>query len=713
MVFKKECPAEMIAQVAGELAVKEWQIRALYQLFASDATVPFIARYRKEATGGLDELQIKSVEEMFSKYFELEKRREAIKTSLVERELLTEELAGSLNNALTLAELEDIYLPYKVKRRTRATIAREKGLEPLAELILGQQKSIVLEQEAQKYIADDKGVLSGADALKGAGDIIAEVVSENRRVREDLRSLFRVRGLVSSRVIKKKKEEGSKFKDYFSWQEEVRNAASHRLLALFRGENEGVLRLKFRPDSTEAEGILFRRFLTDGCRCRDYLREVLQDSYARLLAPSLENELRTQLKEEADREAVAVFSENLQELLMAPPLGSRRMLGIDPGIRTGCKVVCLNEQGDLLNNTVIFPDRKKEQAGKIVRELVQKYAVEAIAIGNGTYGRETEAFIRNLGFDGVEVALVSESGASIYSASELAREEFPDYDLTVRGAVSIARRLMDPLAELVKLDPKSIGVGQYQHDVDQGMLKNALDSVVASCVNRVGVELNTASRELLTYVSGLGKKLAENIISYRTVNGEFKSRKELLKVSRLGAKAFEQAAGFIRVAASDNALDRSAVHPESYGIVERMAADQGCSVADLLANAEFRGKVVVRQYVTEEVGLPTLEDIMSELEKPGRDPREKFSSFAFSSEVNEPGDLQVGMELPGIVTNVTKFGAFVDVGVHQDGLVHISELADRFVKDPTEVVKVQQQVRVRVLEVDLQRRRIGLSMRAK
>ena len=701
-----------ITIIANELGVKSWQIEALDKLFKDDATVPFIARYRKEATGGLDEVEVLKAKERFTALAELEKRRTAIIKSLDEREILTDELKTLVTNAQTMSELEDIYLPYKQKRRTRATIAKEKGLEPLANMLLQQSSNTKLYEAASSYINTKKGVKDIEEALAGASDIIAEIISEDITTRGRLRDLFNTEAVLSSTLVKKNAEKGAKFKDYFDWSEKAQKTPSHRMLAIFRGENEEILRIKIRPEQERSEAILSRLFIKNSCTYSDFMHSTLSDSYTRLLAPSLENELRAELKEKADREAVNVFAQNLRELLMSAPLGSKRVLAIDPGVRTGCKTVYINERGDLIDNTVIYPDRKPDQAEEIIRNLIKKHSPEAIAIGNGTYGRETEAFIRSLKLEGIQTVLVSESGASIYSASETAREEFPDYDLTVRGAVSIGRRLMDPLSELVKIDPKSIGVGQYQHDVDQTMLKESLDSVVISCVNGVGVELNTASKELLTYVSGLGKKLAENIIKYRKTNGKLTSRKELLKVPRLGAKAYEQAAGFIRVSESKNPLDKSAVHPESYKVVEQMAKDQDCKVEDLLLSSEIRSKIDLKKYVTEKTGLPTLQDIIAELAKPGRDPREQFVAFSFSKGVNKVSDLKEGMELPGIVTNVTNFGAFVDIGVHQDGLVHISQLANKYVSDPNEIVKVQQQVKVKVLEIDLPRNRISLTMKS-
>ena len=701
----------VVSIIANELGAKNWQVEALYKLFSDDATVPFIARYRKEATGGLDEVAIEQARKRFVDFEELSKRRLYILKSLVDRGLLTEELRGSIENSLTLSELEDIFLPFKPKRRTRAIIAKEKGLASLAELVFTQERDVELNAAASEYVSEEKGVFNIHEALEGASDIIAEIISEDIDTRKQLRDLFLKYAILSSSLIKKNKEKGDKFKDYFDWSEKASNIPSHRVLAIFRGENEGILRIKIRPDHKIAERLLVEKYLKKSCSYKEYLVNALVDSYSRLIAPSLENELCAELKLRADNEAVRVFAQNLRELLMAAPLGGKNILAIDPGIRTGCKVVALNERGDLLDNTVIYPDRKADEAESVIRSFIGKYSSQAIAIGNGTYGRETEEFVRGLKVAGIDIVLVNESGASIYSASGVAREEFPDYDITVRGAVSIGRRLMDPLAELVKIDPKSIGVGQYQHDVDQGLLKDGLDSVVMSCVNAVGVELNTASKELLTYVSGLGSKLATNIVEYRKINGKFSSRKELLKVPRLGVKAYEQAAGFIRVSESENPLDKSAVHPESYKVVEQMANDKACSVKDLLLTSELRNNIELENYITDVVGLPTLKDIMEELAKPGRDPRDKFVPFSFSNSVNTLTDLKEGMILPGIVTNVTNFGAFIDMGVHQDGLIHISQLADKYVEDPNDIVKVQQHVRVRIMKVDYTRKRISLSMK--
>ncbi|MBN2713523.1 MAG: RNA-binding transcriptional accessory protein [Planctomycetes bacterium] len=705
---------EHIKLIAEELDIKLSQVEATAKLLSEDATVPFIARYRKEATGSLDEVQIAAIRDRLAQLEELDKRREAILKSLSERELLTNELEKAVKNAQTMSELEDIYLPYKPKRRTRATIAREKGLESLALYLLEQDAGSAPEAEAEKYVNAELNVESTDDALAGARDIIAEIINEDSEIRKNIRELFSSEGTIASTVAKDKEESGAKFRDYFEWTENVAKAPSHRILAMFRGENEEVLKLAIRPDEGRGISELVSKYVKSGPAATQ-VALAAEDCYKRLLAPSMENEIRGELKKVADEEAIRVFADNLRELLMAPPLGRKAVLGLDPGFRTGCKVVCLDAQGKLLYDTVIYvthSQKQKDEAGAVVCALCQKYGIEAVAIGNGTASRETEAFIRSLGLPkSISIMMVNESGASIYSASEVAREEFPDHDVTVRGSVSIARRLMDPLAELVKIDPKSIGVGQYQHDVDQSMLKKSLDDVVESCVNRVGVEVNTASKQLLTYVSGLGPVLAGNIVKHRDEKGPFKTRKDLLKVTRLGPKAFEQAAGFLRINDSKNPLDSSAVHPESYDIVNRMADDIGCKVNDLMSSAELRNKIKLDNYISDKVGLPTLVDIMDELARPGRDPRDKFEAFAFADGVNEIKDLAPGMKLPGIVTNVTNFGAFVDIGVHQDGLVHISELSDEFVNNPADVVKVQQKVQVTVLEIDEKRNRISLSMK--
>jgi uncharacterized protein len=695
--------------IAEELRIRPIQVAATADLLTDGATVPFISRYRKEATGSLDEVQIAAIRDRLAGLAELDKRRQFIIESLAKRDLLSDALKIDLEKADNLTGLEDIYLPYKPKRRTRAMIAAEKGLEPLARNLFRQDTDRL---DVSAFVSAEKGVESIEDALAGARDIIAEWINENKKIRVLLRRLYDEKAVIVSTVVKKNREQGAKFHDYFDWHESVTKVPSHRLLAMLRGEQEKILSISIKPPDELVLPVLVRHFVKNGVG--DQVEQAVVDSYKRLLGPSLEKELRNRLKERADREAIKVFADNLRELLLAAPLGQKRLMALDPGFRTGAKLVCLDEQGQLLYSTTIYPtiESRKEEASGIVRELFKKFQIEAIAIGNGTAGRETEAFIRDLRLNPeVVLTLVNEDGASIYSASEVARREFPDHDVTVRGAISIGRRLQDPLAELVKLDPKSIGVGQYQHDVNQSELKKSLEDVVTSCVNSVGVEVNSASLELLTYVSGLGPALAAAIIQYRKETGPFTSRKELKKVSRLGAKAFEQSAGFLRIHAAKNPLDGSAVHPERYAIVEKMAADAGCKVADLVSSDEARKKVDINNYVGDSLGLPTLRDIMEELAKPGRDPRETFAVFSFAEEVRTMGDLIPEMRLPGIVTNVTKFGAFVDIGVHQDGLIHISQLADRFVRDPSEVVKVRQQVTVRVLEIDQKRGRISLSLR--
>jgi uncharacterized protein len=707
---------EHIAKIAKELKLTEKQVHATAQLLEEDATIPFIARYRKEATGSLDEVNIAAIRDRLNQIEELDKRREAILKSLEERELLTDELKSKILAAETMSVLEDIYLPFRPKRRTRATIAKEKGLEPLAELLF-KQGDIDPFTEASKFIDNEKGVNTVEDALQGARDIIAERVNEDQEARTKIRELFASKGIIKAKVISGKEEDAVKYKDYFDWEEPVKKIPSHRLLAMRRGEKESFLTLHILPDEKDAMKILEGQFVKNSNAASEQARVAVEDSYKRLLSSSMENEIQTASKQRADEESIKVFAENMRQLLLAPPLGQKRVMAIDPGFRTGCKVICLDSQGKLLHNDTIYPhepQNKKDEAAKIIRGLHERFQVEIIAIGNGTAGRETETFIRalNLPGDGA-VVMVNESGASVYSASEVAREEFPDYDITVRGSVSIGRRLMDPLAELVKIDPKSIGVGQYQHDVDQKLLKGKLDDVVMSCVNMVGVEINTASKQLLSYVSGLGPKRAKSIVDFRDEHGAFKSRKELKKVSGLGPKAFEQAAGFLRIRDGENPLDASAVHPESYHIVETMVKDLKCSVEDLMQDEGLRKKINPKNYITDNVGLPTLNDIISELSKPGRDPREKFEIFSFEEGINSMEDLKVGMKLPGIVTNITNFGAFVDVGVHQDGLVHKSELADKFVKNPAEVVKLHQKVSVTVLNIDLQRKRITLSMKDK
>ena len=711
-----------VGKIAEELTLKPFQVRATAELLDEGGTVPFIARYRKEATGSLDEVAITAIRDRLAQLAELDQRREAIVKSLRERNLLTDELKARVDAAETMAALEDVYLPFRPKRRTRAMIAREKGLEPLAEVLLRQDPVVDPEREAAKYVtpegsavAEELRVPDAAAALQGARDVIAERVNDDADARAKVRELFLTRGVIRSEVVKGKEEEGAKFKDYFDWSEPLANAPSHRVLAIRRGAAEGVLFFQVRPPEEDAVAILERQFVTGSGPCADQVRIAVKDAYKRLLSTSMETEARLESKTRADAAAIDVFAQNLRQLLLAAPLGQKRVLAIDPGFRTGCKVVILDAQGRLLHNDVIYPDQgqhKSLEAAQAVKTLVEKYQIEAVAIGNGTASRETEAFVRKLGLpSSVAIVMVNESGASVYSASEAAREEFADQDITVRGAVSIGRRLIDPLAELVKIDPKAIGVGQYQHDVEQNALKKSLDDVVVSCVNAVGVEVNTASKQLLTYVSGLNAMIAENVVKYRDANGPFTSRKGLMEVPRLGAKTFEQSAGFLRVRGADNPLDESAVHPESYGVVDRMAKDLGVTVKDLMRDEGLRKRIDKQKYVTDKVGLPTLNDILAELAKPGRDPRERFEAFAFAEGVNKIEDVKPGMKLPGVVTNVTAFGAFVDVGVHQDGLVHISQLADRFVKDPNEVVKVQQWVEVTVLEVDLARKRIALSMK--
>ncbi len=696
-------------KIAYELQIHPHQVTATAELLDNGATVPFISRYRKEATGSLDELQVMAIRDRIAGLTELDKRRKAILESLAKRDLLSGELRDSLLKADTLTSLEDIYLPHRPKRRTRGAIAIEKGLEPLARELFEQKHQQI---NAASYINPDKGVESISDALTGARDIIAEWVNENLEVRETLRHVYREKASITSSVVEKNRETGQKFKDYFDWSEPVNKVVSHRLLAMFRGEREKVLSLSVRPPREQVLPLLIRHFVKS--RDAEQVKLAIEDSYKRLLAPSLEKELRNNLKEQADSEAIDVFADNLRELLLASPLGAKRVMALDPGFRTGAKLVCLDGQGQLLDFTTIYPtiESKREEASRTLTNLFKKYRIEAIGIGNGTAGRETETFVRslNLGKDTI-ITLVNEDGASIYSASEVARREFPDHDITVRGAVSIGRRLQDPLAELVKLDPKSIGVGQYQHDVNQTELKLSLEDVVSSCVNSVGVEVNSASLELLTYVSGLGQALATSLINYRSENGPFTSRQELKKVPRLGAKAFEQCAGFLRIHDAKNALDGSAVHPESYLTVKKIATDSGCRVEDLISDEDIRNRVDIRRYVSDAIGLPTLKDIMDELAKPGRDPRKSFALFCFDDSVHTIGDLIPGMKLPGIVTNVTKFGAFVDIGVHQDGLIHISQLANRFVKDPSEIVKVRQQLMVRILDIDEKRGRISLSLR--
>jgi len=706
-----------VNRIADELALGPQQVMAVAGLIGQGATVPFIARYRKEATGSLDEVAITTIRDRITQLQELEKRRESILKSLGERELLTEELRENILGAKTMTTLEDIYLPYRPKRRTRATIAREKGLEPLAEMLFEQHEDTKPIRDAETFVDPEKGVESAEDALAGARDIIAEWVNENPEGRQKMRALFLKKGRFHAKVIPDKEEEGRKYRDYFDWEEPVASAPSHRILAMRRGEKEGFLNLRVTAPEDEALALLGALFVWGTSAASIQVEEAVYDSYHRLLSPAMETEIRMETKERADHEAIRIFAKNLRELLMAPALGEKKVLAIDPGIRTGCKVVCLDRQGKLLHTETLYlfsSDRNRVDAARTVSRLCDKFGVEAIAIGNGTGGRETETFIRELDIPrDIEVVMVNESGASVYSASEVAREEFLDLDVSLRGSVSIGRRLMDPLAELVKIDPKSIGVGQYQHDVYQPALKSSLDDVVISCVNAVGVEVNTASEQLLSYVSGLGPQLAKNVIAYRNENGPLSSREGLKKIKRMGPKSFEQAAGFLRIREGENPLDASAVHPESYPTVEAMARDLSCSVEDLLRVETLREKIDLPVYVTEKTGIPTLTDIMEELAKPGRDPRKDFEIVSFTEGVNAIEDVKPGMKLPGVVTNVTAFGAFVDIGVHQDGLVHISQLADRFVKDPNQIVKVNQRVMVTVQDVDLERNRISLSMKDK
>ena len=706
--------SKFITQIANELGIREFQVLNTINLLKDGATVPFIARYRKEMTGSLDEVVIASIRDRYEQILELEKRREAIINSIKEQEKLTPELEKQILEAGTMSELEDIYLPYRPKRRTRATIAREKGLEPLANIIFAQS-NIDIGVKATAFLDPEKDVKTVEDALSGARDIIAEWVNEDKGSRERVRNLFSRKASITSRAIRGKELEGIKYESYFDWNESLLKAPSHRLLAMFRGENEGFLKVSIEPDEEEALELLNRKFIRARNAAAGQVELAVKDSYKRLLQPSMETEFRQAAKEKADQEAIRVFAENLRQLLLAPPLGQKNVLAIDPGFRTGCKVVVIDRQGRLLHNETIYPhppQNDTKQASAKIQTLVKAYKIEAIAIGNGTAGRETENFVKRIPFETNILALmVNESGASVYSASAVAREEFPEYDVTVRGAVSIGRRLMDPLSELVKIDPKSIGVGQYQHDVNQSLLQKGLEDVVISCVNKVGVELNTASKHLLSYVSGIGPALASKIVEHRDKKGVFHTRTDLMGVTRFGDKAFEQAAGFLRIRESANPLDRSAVHPESYRIVDSMAERLGCSVSDLMSSEELRKKINLKEFVNESVGLPTLTDIMQELAKPGRDPREKFDFFEFDKNVNSIEDVQPGMVLPGIVTNITNFGAFVDIGVHQDGLVHVSQIANRFVRDPNEVLKLNQKVMVKVLQVDMDRKRIQLTMK--
>lgn len=697
--------------IANAMQIAEKQVVQTLSLLKEGATIPFISRYRKEATGGLNEVQIEEINSLYEKLTDTAKRKETILKTIEEQGKLTTELKQRIERIWDNHELEDIYLPYKPKRKTRAEVARQRGLEPLAHLLLLQREAQP-EKQACRFINDE--VRSAEEALKGARDIIAEQVSENQQARNIIRHIFSRQAIISSKVIKGKEESAINYRDYFDVEEPLKRCASHRLLAMRRGEAEGVLKVCISPNDEECNEQLKRQFVRSHNRSGQQVEEAVHDAYKRLLKPSIETEFASASKERADEAAIKVFAENLRQLLLASPLGQKRVMGIDPGFRTGCKVVCLDSQGNLLHNENIYPHppvNKSQEAAAKIGKIIEAYKIEAIAIGNGTASRETETFIKRLNFyQPIRVFIVSEQGASIYSASKIAREEFPEYDVTVRGAVSIARRLMDPLAELVKIEPKSIGVGQYQHDVDQTKLKRSLDQTVENCVNQVGVNLNTASSHLLTYISGLGPQLAQNIINYRTENGPFTSRKELMKVPRMGAKAFEQCAGFLRIPEAKNPLDNTAVHPESYHIVEQMAKDLECSVAELIAQKELRLKISPERYLSDKVGMPTLHDILQELEKPGRDPRGPIKVFEFSDNVHTIDDLHEGMELPGIVTNITNFGAFVDIGIKENGLIHLSQMADRYISDPNEVVSIHQQILVRVIQIDMERKRIGLKL---
>ena len=704
-------PAIFVSLLSESLQLSNMQIRNTVQLLQEGATIPFISRYRKERTGELDETQVSDIKTQYEKLLEIEKRKETILKSIEEQEKLTPELKARIDSCWNATELEDIYLPYKPKRRTRAEIARENGLEPLAKIIMKQQAGDVL-QFAKPYVKDK--IESEEAALQGASDIIAEWISENEKARNTIRRIFQYEAFISSKVIKGKEEEAQNYRDYFDMSEKLSRSSSHRVLAMRRGEAEGFLRVNISPDDDKCIERLTGLFVKADNPSGELVCKAVQDSYKRLLKPSIENEFAAESKLKADIEAIRVFAENSKQLLLAPPLGEKRVLGIDPGFRTGCKVVCLDAQGNLLHNETIYPHppvNEYAKASRTIQKLVEAYEIQAIAVGNGTAGRETERFVQNIRYDRkVQIFVVSENGASIYSTSKIAREEFPDYDVTVRGAVSIGRRLMDPLAELVKIDPKSIGVGQYQHDVDQTLLKNALDQTVENAVNKVGVNLNTASKHLLTYISGLGPQLAQNIVDFRAENGAFKNRKELLEVPKLGNKTFEQCAGFLRIPDGDNPLDNSAVHPESYTIVEQMAKNLNTEIDKLIHNKELIQQIDLQAYITDEIGLPTLTDIVTELEKPGRDPRKQVQVLEFDANIRQIEDLQSGMELPGIITNITNFGAFVDIGIKENGLIHISKMADRFISNPAEVVSLHQHVKVKVLEVDLQRRRIGLQL---
>jgi len=704
---------DLVKKLSAELGVAERQASAVITLIEEGATVPFIARYRKEATGALDEVAIVAIRDRYEELVALEERREYILKSIESQGKLTDELKKIILGCATMQQLEDQYLPYKPKKRTRAQIAREKGLEDAAGMIFAQGVRDAAKDLA-RFISAEKGVENVDDVLAGARDIIAENINENAEIRKGVRELFEKKGEISAVLIASKEKEAAKYRDWFDWHENALAAPSHRVLAIMRGMEEGFLRVHFVPDEAEALALVQRSFTKKNDFCHGQIMAAAEDSYKRLMGPSLENEIKALCKKRADEEAIRVFASNLRELLLSSPLGQKCVLALDPGLRTGCKVAVLSRHGDLLFHTAIYPLEPKkeiEKSGAVIRALCEKYKVEAVSIGNGTGGREALAFVKLLKLQGVIVTMVNESGASVYSASEVARKEFPAEDITVRGAVSIGRRLMDPLSELVKIDPKAIGVGQYQHDVDQKMLKKSLEEVVESCVNSVGVDVNTAGAELLQYVSGLSGRLAQSIVTYRSSNGAFKERTQLKKVPGMGEKSFEQSAGFLRIVGGSNPLDASAVHPERYPLVEAMAKDAGCPVSDLLAYKEKRDKINLKKYCSESAGLPTLNDIYAELEKPGRDPRREFELFEFSEGVTQIADLKEGMVLPGVVTNVTKFGAFVDIGVHQDGLVHVSELADKFVKDPADVVKVNQKVSVRVLAVDVERKRVSLSMK--
>lgn len=704
---------DFIAVISQELNVAPTYVKNVLDMLEEKSTIPFIARYRKEATGSMDEVEITAIRDKFKWLMEIEDRRNTILKSINEQDKLTAELKEKIEKANTLPELEDIYLPYKPKRKTKASMAKEKGLQPLADEIY-KQKNIDVNALAAKFINEEKGVFSVEEALAGARDIIAEKICEDEHTRAQLRSLFNKKAHIFSKVVKGKELEGDKYAIYFNNEESVNKASSHRILAMFRGEEEGFLKLSIEPDEYSALTTIDHIHLHADNEAADQVADAIEDSYNRLLQPQLETELRKKAKDAADDTAIKVFANNLRQLLLAAPMGEKITMGIDPGFRTGCKVVVLDKHGNLLEHTAIFPHQplvQVHEANEIIKNLAKKYHVEAIAIGNGTAGRETENFIKHVDFEQKPIiVVVNENGASVYSASKVAREEFPDYDITVRGAVSIGRRLMDPLAELIKIDPKSIGVGQYQHDVNQKKLAESLSETVSSCVNAVGVEINTASKELLSYVSGIGPALAKNIVAYRKANGGFKTKNDLKKVKLYGDKAFEQSAGFIRIAEAKNPLDRSAVHPESYAIVEKMAQHIHCTVEQLTQNEDLRKQINIREFVTDKVGIPTLTDIMKELAKPGRDPRQQFDLFEFDQNINDISDLKVGMELTGIIVNIAAFGCFVDIGVHQDGLIHISKLAKKYVKDPNKVVKLNQKVRVRVEEVDLRRKRISLAM---